>query len=69
MSLGNALRSAPFIVLALTFFACCAARSGPIFHTVSYAMTCGLAPLTAVTIYSVEGLAAARLDGANLTRS
>jgi MFS family permease len=57
MNLRHAFVSAPFIVLALTFFACCAAHAGPIFHTVSYAMTCGLAPLTAVTIYSVEGLA------------
>jgi MFS family permease len=56
-SLRDAFFSAPFIVLALTFFACCAAHAGPIFHTVSYAMTCGLAPLAAVTIYSVEGLA------------
>lgn len=52
-----ALRSPQFIVLAATFFACCATHSGPIFHTVSYAMTCGLPPLAAVTIYSVEGLA------------
>jgi MFS family permease len=57
MSLGKAFLSAPFIVLAATFFACCAAHAGPIFHTVTYAMTCGLAPLAAVTIYSVEGLA------------
>ena len=57
LSVGKALRSAPFIVLAVTFFACCAAHAGPIFHTVSYAMTCGLAPLAAVTVYSVEGLA------------
>ena len=56
-SLGAALRSAPFIILALTFFACCAAHAGPIFHTVSYAMICGLPTVTAVTIYSVEGLA------------
>jgi MFS family permease len=55
--LRDAFLSAPFVVLALTFFACCAAHAGPIFHTVSYAMTCGLAPLAAVTIYSVEGLA------------
>jgi MFS family permease len=55
--LREAFVSAPFIVLALTFFACCAAHAGPIFHTVTYAMTCGLAPLTAVTVYSVEGLA------------
>ncbi len=57
MSVADALRSRAFIVLALTFFACCATHSGPIFHTVSYAMSCGLAPLAAVTIYSVEGLA------------
>ncbi|HJT61224.1 MAG TPA: MFS transporter [Burkholderiales bacterium] len=57
LSVGKALRSAPFIVLAVTFFACCAAHAGPIFHTVSYAMTCGLAPIAAVTVYSVEGLA------------
>lgn len=57
MTVGQALRSPQFIVLAATYFACCATHSGPIFHTVSYAMLCGLAPLTAVTIYSVEGLA------------
>ena len=57
LRLRDAFLSAPFIVLAVTFFACCAAHAGPIFHTVSYAMTCGLAPLAAVTVYSVEGLA------------
>jgi MFS family permease len=57
ISLRDAFVSAPFIVLALTFFACCAAHAGPIFHTVTYAMTCGIAPLAAVTVYSVEGLA------------
>ncbi len=57
MTLGQAFRSPQFIVLSLTFFACCAAHSGPIFHTVSYAMACGLAPLAAVSIYSLEGLA------------
>ncbi|HVJ12845.1 MAG TPA: MFS transporter, partial [Burkholderiales bacterium] len=57
LKLGEAFLSAPFIVLALTFFACCAAHAGPIFHTVTYAMTCGIAPLAAVTVYSVEGLA------------
>jgi len=56
LTVAQALRSPQFIVLALTFFACCAAHSGPIFHTVSYAIVCGLPPLTAVTIYSVEGL-------------
>ena len=57
MKLRDAFVSAPFVVLALTFFACCAAHAGPIFHTVTYAMTCGIAPLAAVTVYSVEGLA------------
>ena len=37
-------------------FACCAAHSGPIFHMVCYAMVCGIAPLTAVTVYSLAGL-------------
>jgi len=56
IGVAEALRSTPFIVLALTFFACCAAHSGPIFHTISYAIGCGLPATTAVTIYSVEGL-------------
>jgi MFS family permease len=56
-SVAQALRSPKFIVLGLTFFTCCAAHSGPIFHMVSYAITCGIAPMAAVTIYSVEGLA------------
>lgn len=56
MSVSQALRSPPFIILALTYFCCCAAHSGPIFHTMSYAMFCGIPPMVAVTIYSVEGL-------------
>jgi MFS family permease len=57
MSAAQALHSPQFLVLASTFFACCATHSGPIFHTISYAVTCGIAPLAAVTIYSAEGLA------------
>lgn len=57
MKMAQALRSKPFIVLALAFFACCAAHSGPIFHTVSYAVGCGLSVTAAVTIYSMEGAA------------
>jgi MFS family permease len=57
MTVGQALSSPQFIVLSLTFFCCCAAHSGPIFHTVSYALACGLPAMTAVAIYSVEGLA------------
>jgi MFS family permease len=55
--IGQLLRSSPYIVLVLTNFFCCATHSGPIFHTVSYAVTCGIPLTTAVTIYSVEGLA------------
>jgi MFS family permease len=57
LTVGEAFRSPQFIVLASTFFLCCAAHSGPIFHMVSYAIGCGIAPLAAVSIYSVEGLA------------
>jgi MFS family permease len=57
ISVAQALRSPQFLVLGLTFFACCAAHSGPIFHMVSYAMFCGVGPMAAVSIYSVEGLA------------
>jgi MFS family permease len=56
LTVGEALRSPQFIVLAAAFFFCCAAHSGPIFHMVSYAIGCGIAPLAAVSIYSVEGL-------------
>jgi len=57
MSLGQAIRSPQFITLLLTNFFCCATHSGPIFHTVSYAVGCGIPMIAAVTIYSVEGLA------------
>src|SRR3984957_11285008 len=57
MSVGEAVRSPQFIILLLTNFCCCATHSGPISHTVSYAITCGIAPMTAVSIYSLEGLA------------
>jgi MFS family permease len=53
----GALRSPLFIILLLTNFFCCATHSGPIIHTVSYALTCGIPMTAAVSIYSVEGLA------------
>ena len=56
-SIGTVLRSPQFIVLAAVFCLCCAAHSGPIFHTVSYAMLCGASALAAASIYSVEGVA------------
>jgi MFS family permease len=57
MSLGEALRSPQFIILIATNFFCCATHSGPIIHTVSYAVSCGIPMIAAVTIYSVEGFA------------
>jgi len=57
MSVAAALRSPQFIVLVMTNFFCCATHSGPIFHTVSYAQTCGIPLAAAVSIYSMEGLA------------
>ena len=57
MSRAQALRSPQFIILLLTNFFCCATHSGPIIHTVSYAVSCGIPMIAAVTIYSVEGFA------------
>ena len=57
MSLSQAVRSPQFIILLATNFFCCATHSGPIIHTVSYAISCGIPMLAAVSIYSVEGLA------------
>jgi predicted MFS family arabinose efflux permease len=57
MSLAQAVRSPQFIILLATNFFCCATHSGPIIHTVSYAISCGIPLVAAVSIYSVEGLA------------
>ena len=57
MTVRQAVKSPQFIVLMLANFFCCATHSGPIFHTVSYAVTCGIPMIAAVSIYSVEGLA------------
>lgn len=57
MDFSGLARSPQFAILLLTNFFCCATHSGPIFHTVSYAISCGIPTIAAVTIYSVEGLA------------
>jgi MFS family permease len=54
---AQAIRSPQFIILLATNFFCCATHSGPIIHTVSYAISCGIPLVVAVSIYSVEGLA------------
>ncbi|THD42598.1 MAG: MFS transporter [Bradyrhizobium sp.] len=56
-SLRQVAASPQFVLLLLTNFFCCATHSGPIFHTISYAVSCGIPMFAAVTIYSVEGLA------------
>ncbi|OJU29596.1 MAG: hypothetical protein BGN91_16095 [Nitrobacter sp. 62-13] len=55
MTVRQAVRSPQFIILMLANFFCCATHSGPIFHTVSYAVTCGIPMIAAVSIYSIEG--------------
>jgi len=57
MSRAEAIRSPQFIILLATNFFCCATHSGPIIHTVSYAISCGIPLIAAVSIYSIEGLA------------
>ncbi len=56
MTVREAVRSPQFATLMLANFFCCATHSGPIIHTVSYAVTCGIPIIAAVSIYSVEGL-------------
>jgi MFS family permease len=53
----EALRSPQFAAIALTHFACCVAHSGPIFHMVTDAIECGVAPLAAATVLGAAGLA------------
>jgi MFS family permease len=56
MTASEAFRTPQFITLALAHFACCACHSGPIFHMVTYATVCGIAPMAAVSVYSVAGI-------------
>ena len=58
MTVGYALRTPVFWTLSLANFACCAAHSGPIFHMVSYAAYCGVAPLMAAAVFGAASLAA-----------
>ena len=57
-TVAQALRTPQFAAIALTFFACCAAHSGPIFHMVSYAIDCGVGAMTATVVFGTAGLAA-----------
>jgi MFS family permease len=54
---AQALRTPQFAAIALTHMACCVAHSGPIFHMVTEAIDCGVAPMAAATVIGVAGLA------------
>lgn len=57
MTVGQALRTPQFAAIALAYFCCCAAHSGPIFHMVTHAIDRGVTAMAAVTVLSVAGLA------------
>jgi predicted MFS family arabinose efflux permease len=57
LSVGQALRTTQFAAIAFTFFACCAAHSGPIFHMVTLAIDRGVSAMAAATVISVAGVA------------
>ena len=55
-TVAQALRTPQFAAVAGTFFACCAAHSGPIFHMISYAIDCGVSAMTAATVFGTAGV-------------
>jgi MFS family permease len=57
LTVAQALRTPQFAALAFTYFACCAAHSGPIFHIVTHALDHGVPAMAAATVLSVAGLA------------
>jgi len=56
-TVGQALRTPQFAAIALAYFACCAAHSGPIFHMVTHAIDHGIPVMAAATVLSVAGVA------------
>jgi MFS family permease len=56
-TVARALCTPQFAAISLTYFACCAAHSGPIFHMVSYAIDCGVPAMAAATVFGTAGLA------------
>src|SRR2546422_7349931 len=57
LTVAQALRTPQFAAIALTYFACCAAHSGPIFHMVTHAIDHGVPAMAAATVLSVASLA------------
>jgi MFS family permease len=56
-TVSRALCTPQFAAIAFTYFACCAAHSGPIFHMVSYAIDCGVPAMAAATVFGAAGIA------------
>jgi len=54
---AQALRTPQFVAISLTYFACCAAHSGPIFHMVTNAIDHGVSAMAAATVFGAAGLA------------
>src|SRR5256712_5177088 len=57
LTIAQALRTPQFVAIALTYFACCAAHSGPIFHMVTHAIDHGVPAMAAASVLSVATLA------------
>jgi MFS family permease len=57
LTVAQALRTPQFATIAITFFACCAAHAGPIFHMVSHAMDHGVPAMAAATVLSTASFA------------
>jgi MFS family permease len=55
-TVAQAIRTPQFAAIGLTHFACCVAHSGPIFHMVTDAIDCGVAPMAAATVIGLAGL-------------
>ena len=55
-TVAQALSTPQFAAIAGTHFACCVAHSGPIFHMVTDAIDCGVAPMAAATVIGLAGL-------------
>src|SRR5216110_2234199 len=57
ITIAQALRTPQFAAIALTYFACCAAHSGPIFHMVTHVIDHGVPAMAAATVFSAASLA------------
>jgi len=56
-TVARALCTPQFAAISFTYFACCAAHSGPILHMVSYAIDCGVPAMAAATVFGAAGIA------------